>query len=396
MSKKVLIVNKFYYNRGGAEVVAIAMCEALRAKGYSVAIFTMDYDDNFSDDNCYVAPKVSFQGTFAEKLQFAKRTLGGSGVKKAFRNALEEFKPDVVHFHNIHSYLSPVIVKLAKEFGCRVVWTLHDYKLLCPSYACLRNDAPCELCFEDKSNVVKMRCMKKSLAPSILAYVEAKIWNRDWIQQYVDAFVCPSTFIANKMLQGGFDKSKLHVICNFVDPAKYKILNGMTQRAREDVYLYVGRLSQEKGIRTLLEVAKQLSYKLIVAGGGPLLSELKSKYESYNQICFLGVQTAEEVSHLLSSARFTVVPSECYENNPLSLIESLCAGTPVVGARIGGIPELIGDESGYVYESGNKEELLVAINKAFTTQWDNEGLAKTALHRFSADQHVALLGELYK
>ena len=110
----------------------------------------------------------------------------------------------------------------------------------------------------------------------------------------------------------------------------------------------------------------------------------------------MGVQTAEEVSHLLSSARFTVVPSECYENNPLSLIESLCAGTPVVGARIGGIPELIGDESGYVYESGNKEELLAAINKAFTTQWDNEGLAKTALHRFSADQHVALLGELYK
>lgn len=396
MNKKVLVVNKFYYNRGGAEVVAIAMCEALRAMGYSVAVFTMDYDDNFDDDNCFSAPKVSFQGSFFDKVKFAFRTLGGCGVKRAFRKALEEFQPDVVHFHNIHSYLSPIIVKLAKDFGSKVIWTLHDYKLLCPSYACLCENKPCELCFNEKNNVLKMRCMKKSLAPSILAYLEAKRWNRDWIEQYVDAFVCPSHFMAQKMEQGGFDKTKLHVICNFVDPVKLGVLKNQSREQREDYYLYVGRLSHEKGVATLLDVASKLPYKLKLAGTGPLKDELQSKYNVCKNIEFLGHCNAEQVVELLSKARFSVVPSECYENNPLSLIESLCSGTPVIGAKIGGIPELIEKESGVIFESGNKEDLMVAIKNAFEAKWDNENIAKSALNRFSAEQHITLLEKLYK
>ncbi len=396
MRKRILIVNKFYYNRGGAEVVAIAMCEALRAKGYSVAVFTMDYGDNFDDENCYLAPKVSFQGTFSEKLKFAQRTLGGYGIRKSFRNALEEFMPDVVHFHNVHSYLSPEVVKMAKEYGCRVVWTLHDYKLLCPSYACLCNDKPCELCFKDKTNVIKNRCMKGSLVASILAYLEAKRWNRDWIQQYVDAFVCPSLFMAQKMEQGGFDKSKLHVICNFIDPMKLNSLKQRSKQHRDKYYLYIGRLSKEKGVKTLLEVASKLPYKLKMAGGGPLKDELQLLYRDCNNIEFLGHQNAQQVVELLSDASFSVVPSECYENNPLSVIESLCAGTPVIGADIGGIPELIDEQYGYIYESGNKEELSNTIKKAFEYNWRNDCIANSALNRFSAERHIALLERLYK
>ena len=396
MNKKVLIVNKFYYNRGGAEVVAIAMCQALREMGYVVAVFTMDYNENFSDEKCYLAPHVTFQDVFAEKVKFASRTLGGGGIKKAFYKALKDFNPDIVHFHNIHSYISPIVVKMAKEYGCRVVWTLHDYKLLCPSYACLRDNKPCELCFNDKIHVIKKRCMKGSFIASILAYAEAKKWNKDWIQRYVDAFVCPSRFIARKMEQGGFDKAKLHVICNFVDPVKYKILKEVKQHNREEAYVYVGRLSQEKGVKTLLDVASRLPYRLYVAGDGPLADELKQKYENCSQICFLGRQNALQVSELLAKVWFAVAPSECYENNPLSVIESLCAGTPVIGANIGGIPELINEQWGYVYESGNSKQLAIVVTKAFERVWDNEEIAQTALCRFSSEHHISLLEKLYQ
>lgn len=396
MNKRVLVVNKFFYNRGGAEVVAIAMCQALREMGYSVAVFTMDFKENFKNEECYVASNVSFNTGVVEKIRFAGRTLGRGNVKTDFLKALNEFKPDIVHFHNIHSYLSPAIVKVAKDFGCRVVWTLHDYKLLCPSYACLRDNKPCELCFKDKINVIKNRCMKGSLAASALAYIEAKRWSRDWIQRYVDAFVCPSSFMAKKMEQGGFDKSKLHVICNFIDPVKYEILKGGKQQLREDIYVYVGRLSQEKGVKTLLDVASRLPYKLYVAGDGPLADELKCKYAGCQQIVFLGRQSAQQVSELLAKSHFTVAPSECYENNPLSVIESLCAGTPVVGANIGGIPELIEERWGYVYESGNSEQLAAVIRMTFEKKFNNEEIAKAALCRFSSEHHISLLEKLYQ
>lgn len=397
MSKKVLIVNKFYYNRGGAEVVAMAMRQALQSMGYATAVFTMNYGDNFEEQNCYFAPEVTFKGGMKDKIHFAMRTLGGYKLRESFVQTLKDFKPEIVHFHNIHSYLSPLIIKLAKDFGCKVVWTLHDYKLLCPAYACLRENKPCELCFHDKSNVVKYRCMKSSLPASVLAYVEAKKWNREWIEKYVDAFVCPSRFIAGKMASGGFDNSKLKVICNFVDPAKYEILKNSELKQREDYYVYVGRLSQEKGVNTLLEVASKLSYRLKVAGGGPLLDDLRAKYKDCSQIEFLGHQSAEQVSDLLSKALFTVVPSECYENNPLSVIESLCAGTPVIGANIGGIPELISEgETGYVYTSGDRNELMNIILKTYSKQWDNGVIKANALSRFSAERHISLLEELYK
>ena len=397
MSKRVLIVNKFYYNRGGAEVVAMAMRHALQSKGYETSVYTMDYENNFAEENCFLAPEVTFKGGLGDKVRFAMRTLGGYGLRVSFSKALNDFKPDVVHFHNIHSYLAPAIVKIAKDFGCKIVWTLHDYKLLCPAYACLRDDKPCELCFHDKRHVIKYRCMKDNLPASILAYVEAKRWNRDWIEKYVDAFVCPSQFIAGKMVNGGFNKSKLNVVCNFVDPAKYEILKSSELISREDYYVYVGRLSQEKGVNTLLEVASTLPYKLKVAGGGSLLDTAKLKYEGYSQIEFLGHQNAEQVSDLLSKACFTVVPSECYENNPLSVIESLCAGTPVIGAKIGGIPELISEGvTGCVYTSGDQAELRNAIEKTFKKQWNNALIKTNALERFSAERHISLLEGLYK
>lgn len=397
MKRKVLIVNKFYYARGGDCVCTLNIERLLKSHGWEVAVFAMKYPENFSSEwEKYFAEEVSFSGSIKNKIAAAKRLLGFGDIKESFAKILQDFQPEIVHLQNIHSYLSPIIAKMAKESGAKVVWTLHDYKLICPSYACLRDGKPCELCYNDKINVIKHRCMKGSLVASILGYAEAVRWNRKWLERYTDSFVCPSAFMAQKMKQGGFDSSKLHVICNSVDPIKLNILSSAESSAKEDYYLYVGRLSHEKGVETLLKVAATLPYKLKIAGGGPLFDMFKEQYKHVKHIEFLGHQNAEQVITLLKGAKASVVPSEWYENNPLSVIESLCAGTPVIGANIGGIPELIQEnKSGFIFQSGNIDELSECITRAFTHNWDNKEIQRESLVSFSPEKYFELIQKVY-
>lgn len=396
MKKRVLLVNKFYYSRGGDCVCAMNLENLLKSQGWDVAVFAMKYPENVASEyEDYFASEIGFNGGLHAKLNAAKRLLGYGDVKKSFKRILNDFRPDVVHLHNIHSYISPIVAKIAKEFGCRVVWTLHDYKLICPSYTCLRDGKPCEACSNNKVGVLKYRCMKGSLAASVLAYMEAMKWNRDWLERYVDAFVCPSSFMARKMGQAGFDKSKLHVVCNFIDSIKLETLSEAGTAERESYYLYVGRLSKEKGVETLLKVAANLPYKLKIAGGGPLLDGLRKQFEEYEHIEFLGHQNAVQVARLLSKAVASVVPSECYENNPLSVIESLCAGTPVVGANIGGIPELINDSNGVIFESCNIASLEESIKSVFEREWNYEKIGDISRKSFSSKKYMESIKNIY-
>lgn len=396
MAKKILIVNKFYYQRGGDCIYSLNLERMLAAHGYEVAFFSMHYPENEeSRYSSYFAPQVDFSGGVRNKISAVKRILGMGDVVSRFKRILADFHPDVVHLNNIHSYISPVVGALAKKAGCRVVWTLHDYKLLCPAYACLRGGEPCELCYSDKSQVLKLRCMKGSLAASALAYIEAKKWNRGTLERFTDAFICPSAFMRDKMLLGGFNADKLKVVCNFIDPVKIDRLSSLDCTQKADYYAYVGRLSQEKGVETLLKAASELPYKLKVAGGGPLAEEMKDKYAGAN-VQFLGHIDAEAVSELLAHARCVVTPSECYENNPLSVIESLCAGTPVVGARIGGIPELVKPENGLTYTPKSVKELSACICKVMeSADYDYASIARASRKAFSAEVHMSLLEKVY-
>lgn len=398
MKQKILLVSKFYYTRGGAEVVAINMANDLAKRGYEIGVFTMDYPENLSPKNFYTASQVDFSGGLSEKIKFAMRTMGYHGIKSSFKKALQDFKPDIVHLHNVHSYLSPAVVKLAKQYGCKVVWTLHDYKLACPAYSCLNRGKICEKCFTSKFNVVRERCFKENLPASILAYFEAKKWNVKKLQQYVDYFICPSSFIKRQMLKAGLQEDKLKVVCNFVDPVKLEQLkNTEVSNIRDDFYVYVGRLSDEKGVATLLKAAKELPYKLKLLGGGPLYDGFVAQYGDCEHIELLGHQSAENVASILSRAKFLVLPSECYENNPLSVIEALCAGIPIVGANIGGIPELIDENSGVVFVSGNAEDLQRAITKIMhdADKYNYAQIAKASQERFSFETHFKQLQKLY-
>ena len=397
---KVLLVNKFYYPRGGDCVVVLNTEQLLGENGVDAQVFAMEYPDNlparYQDK---FASEVQFGGGMGNRLRALGRTLGMGDVVTRFEAVLDDFKPDVVHLHNVHSYLSPVVGALAHQRGIRVVWTLHDYKLLCPRYDCLLEGKPCEKCFKGaKRNVLIHRCMKGSLPASLVAWLEAKKWNRRVLEKSTDVFVCPSEFMADKMRMGGFESAKLKVINNFLDPVKlthYQTLdNDMT---RDDYYCYVGRLSNEKGIAHLLEVASRLPYRLKVAGGGPLEAELRASYADYPNIEFLGMLDAQGVARLLTQARLSVVPSQWYENNPLTVVESLCAGTPVAGSQIGGIPELIDSTNGVTFQPFEKESLETAITMSMTREWNHARIARQALDRFSPEKHLkTLVNDIYR
>lgn len=175
---------------------------------------------------------------------------------------------------------------------------------------------------------------------------------------------------------------------------KLALVNSLDS-TRENYYVYVGRLSAEKGVETLLNVASKLPYILKVAGDGPLRKQMEDQYAGSKNIKFLGHQNAIQVAELLSKARFSVVPSEWYENNPLSVIESLCAGTPVVGARIGGIPELIDEGNGSIFTSGKSEELKAAIEQAFAREWEYDAIKECSNKRFSPNEHLKQIMAIY-
>lgn len=395
---KIAIVNKFFYPRGGDCIVAINTGQLLKQHGHQVSVFAMDYPENLPlpPDSAY-APRVDFAAGISGKLRGAMRIFGKGDIRRAAEDFLDSARPDVVHLHNVHSYLSPLIGELAHKRGIRVVWTLHDYKLLCPAYSCRRPDGSnCEDCIGgDMSGVVKYRCMKGSRAQSMLAKAEASFWNRSRLEEFTDCFIAPSEFMRAKMIQGGFDPQKVVTICNFIDPKKLEVFDSVNIRP-SDYLCYVGRLSEEKGVRTLLKAAAKSGVKLKVAGGGPLLAELRKQYADHSNIEFLGHLDAAGVSELLSGATASAMPSECYENNPLGVIESLCAGTPVIGARIGGIPELIGPEDGIVYESGNVDELADAMRGISDMHFDRAGIAARASLVFAEQTHYAALMKAYQ
>ena len=382
---RILLVNKFYYRRGGDCVVVQRTEAMLRQHGHEVAVFAMDYPLNDpSPWSKYFASQVDFD---SGRVKGFMRMMGHGDIVPAFKRMLDDFKPDVVHLHNIHSYISPVVARLAHEQGCRVVWTMHDYKLICPGYTCTRDDAACHACFQRKWNVILHKCMRGSKLASIAAYLEARKWNRDRLQQWVDRIICPSHYMAKCMHDAGFADPKVSVLTNCVDQ-----LPGQIVTERDDYYCYAGRLSSEKGVDNLLEVAQKLPMHLKVAGTGPLEQPMRERYAQCGNIEFLGQLDREQVSDLLAHARFSVMPSEWPENNPLSVIESLCLGTPVVGTHMGGIPELIDYSNGIV---ARPMALATALEQAYMRTWDYQEISRDAVELFDPELHYARLMKIY-
>lgn len=384
---RVLLCNKFYYKRGGDCVVLLNTEQLLKSKGHEVAVYSMQHPQNIQSVWSHYWPTtMSVTDAFI-------RPFGSRQVKDGFIRLLDDFLPDVVHLHNIHTQLSPVIAEIAHKRGIRVVWTLHDTKLVCPCYTCTRNSHWCEECFDDKTAVFRHRCMPGGLIGSLIGYKEIKKWNSHRLQQCVDLFLPPSQFMMDTMIRGGYDAQKFRVLYNFIDLSKVS----MPCFEKQDYYVFLGRVNEEKGVRTLCKAAAMIDKRLIVIGGGDLLMELKHEYRNVKNIEFLGQCSWEELRPIVEGARFMVIPSECSENNPLSVIECLSLGTPVLGARIGGIPELIKENlNGMTFESGNVDDLKKKIVMMFNSSYDYHIIAQDANKRFSSATFYDKLLDMYR
>lgn len=391
---KALIVNKFYYLRGGDCVAAFGVENLLKSKGWEVAVFSMQCQENLPSAWTPYFPETidfSFPG-LSQKWSAATRIFHSSDVARKFKRLLADFKPDVVHLHNIHSYLSPLVAQIAHQKGIRVVWTLHDYKLICPAYTCLRHGTVCEACFRDKFSVLRHKCMKNSIIASKLAYLEACYWNRKKLSRLTHTFISPSLFLKTKMTEAGFASEQIEILPNFM-PQK-----PAPATEKDDYYCYVGRISAEKGIESLLEAARQLPYRLKIIGGGPLLDAYRQQYP-LKQVEFLGHLPPDSLYPIVQKARFLALPSIWYENNPISAIEALCMGTPVLGARIGGIPELIAEgRNGYLFTPGDVTGLQEKISLMFSmgnSLFAYEKISTEAYNKFSPESFYDKLINIY-
>ncbi|MCH3969442.1 MAG: glycosyltransferase [Prevotella sp.] len=384
---RILLANKFYYRRGGDCIYMLNLEQLFKKHGHEVAVFSQQYPQNLSSKWSKYFPSEM------KSLKVLTRPFGDGETKRKFCKLCDDFHPDVVHLNNIHTQLSPVIAEIAHEKGIRLVWTLHDYKLLCPRYDCLRSGENCELCFDpkNKGNCFKYSCMKGGMIGSWIGYKEAKKWNKGRLESYTDTFICPSYFMQEEMEKGGFDRNKLITLCNFIDVEKCK----RQDYTKENYYCYVGRLSHEKGVMTLLEAANRLPYRLVIIGDGPLASELKAK--AHSQIEFVGYKDWDEIKELVGKAHFSVIPSEWYENSPLSAIEAKCLGTPVLGARIGGIPELIEEgKTGMTFESRNVEDLRTKIKEMWNTSFNYQQIAFDSMNRYNDEKYYKEIMKIYR
>ena len=240
--------------------------------------------------------------------------------------------------------------------------TLHDLKIACPAYNMVAHDGVCERCRGGRlHNVVVHRCIKGSTSLSAIVMVEAVLHRMlGSYRRCVNRFVVPSRFYIDKLCEWGMPRSQFRHVPNFVDADRYR-----PRYTPGRVFVYFGRVSREKGLAHLVRAVGAAHCRLLVAGTGPELEELRALAANLEaDVTFLGYLTGEALHEAVRDARAVVLPSEWYENAPMSVLEAYALGKPVIGARIGGIPELIREnETGLGFVSGDEASLAGALRE---------------------------------
>jgi len=399
---RVLQINKFLYPRGGAERYFLDLLDLLPAAGHETAPFTMRHARNRpSDYERFFVSHVDYRaqaGRFGT-LAAAGRTVYNREARRNLTRLLREFRPDVAHLHNIHHQLTGSVIDALGEAGIPMVQTLHDYQWVCPVYTFVSHGTLCEACRGRRfGEAVRRRCHSGSWGRSSVAALELKLgWARGWVDR-VRAFLAPSRFLAAKVVEHGMpaDRVRVRDYCLRLDTYGAAVERG-------DHVLYAGRLSREKGVLTLLQaVGRVPGLELRVAGTGPLEPELHRMADDAapGRVRFLGYLNPEALREELARAAFTVVPSEWYENQPFAVLEAFALGTPVLGADIGGIPELVeAGRTGLLFRSGSLDSLAEAL-AAMAGHPDREEMGREARRvaetRFDPGAHLRELAAIYR
>ncbi len=338
---KILMVNKFLYPRGGSESYMFYLADQLREMGHDIEFFGMyDEKNTVGNSSDLYTLNMDFHSTGFSRFLYPFKIIYSVEAKRKIMRVIDRFKPDIVHLNNINFQLTPSVIYGVKRKKVPLVQTVHDYQMICPNHLLYNFDKniPCEKCVKGSlTECIKNRCIHASRIKSIIGAAEAKLYRSLKTYAKVDLYICPSRFLENKLLSAsGYYKGKTRTIHNFINKEQFKNVD----RESENYIAYVGRLSKEKGIENLAEAAKRLpEYTFAIAGSGPDEKVLKG----IPNIKLMGFLTGDELCRFIGAASALLLPSVCYENCPLSILEAHSAGVPVVTMNSGGMAELVCD-----------------------------------------------------
>lgn len=397
---RILLANKFHWNKGGSEKYYFELGKLLKEHGHQVAYFSMKNDKNISTgDKEYFVEEIDLNT--GSKLKALDVIYSKDNYKKMIE-AIDDFKPDIIHVNNFQRQLSASIIKAANDKKIPIVFTAHDVQAICPAITMMDNDKNvCELCMKGKYiNCIKKSCNKGSKAKSIIGALEGYYYrSKNIYNKKIDYIITPSEFYRTKFIEDGTEPKHVEAIHNFIIASDYDVKTEVG-----DYALYFGRLSKEKGINNLIEAfAKCGTGKLYIAGEGPEKENIEKFIKNHKldkKVKLLGFLNKEQMTEQVRKARFIVVPSIWYENCPYSVMETLAIGKPVIGADIAGIPELvINNKNGFTYKYDDINELAEKMNILFNDEklvkkFSNN--AKELSKQYDKEEYYKKINKIYK
>ncbi len=398
---KILLVNKFFYLKGGSERVFLEEADLLKRNGHQVVFFSMFDKRNLScPQSKYFINHIDYETPVKNIKQKILKMLYSFEAKEKIEELLNDYQIDIAHLHNIYHQISPSILDVFVKYKIPTVMTLHDYKLVCPSYSMLAHGKPCEECRNGKYFwCLLKKCTKGSYAKSLLNVVEMYL-HHEIIHIYdkIDVFISPSIFLKRKLKEMGFKKEIVY-LPNFVNAKDYLPKYSFNEK----IICYFGRLSEEKGLFTLLNAVKGIDIKLKIIGDGPIRKDLEERVrkENLENVSFLGYKSGYELKEEVRNSMAVVLPSEWYENNPTAVLEAFALGKPLLGGRLGGIPELVKDgKTGLTFEPGNSGDLRSKIESLLENPKQIAEMGKKARkfveESFNPEKHYIQVIEVYK
>lgn len=401
---KILVCNKFYRPVGGAESVMLHAMKELEALGHPQIPFSMAHPDNWkSEYSDYFVPTVDYNSKRgpAQLLRESMDIIYSREAKRRLEKLIADTKPDLAHVHNIYHQMSPSILVALKQAGIPTVMTLHDSKLLCANYFMLTHGRICEKCGgREFYHAVLNKCVKDSYASSMVCCVEETLHR--WLRIYernVDLFIAPSRFLKGKLVEHGrLGEDQIVVLPNFADT------QAVTPDYQPGGYgLFVGQIDRHKGVMTLLRACKETpDFEMRFAGRGPLLQEAEQfvEREGLANVRFVGFKTGSDIARLYKEARFFVLPSECNENCPVTVLEAFTYGKPVIASRTGGTPELVNEGAdGLLFDPGDWQALASHMQALIrepdlAAQMGKSGRAKVE-ERYSIRAYIESMLQIY-
>jgi glycosyltransferase involved in cell wall biosynthesis len=374
---KVLLLHNYYRNPGGEDVVFAKEGALLEAHGHTVVRLS-EHNDSIGSNG----------------FKIAGQTLWNQASLRRVRQAVAEHRPDLIHAHNTFPLLSPSVYFAGRAAGVAIVQTLHNYRLLCSNANLMRDAVPCEECLHQRSVLpaILHACYRSSrpataaVATMLAAHHAVGTWERR-----IDFFIALSSFSKAKFVEGGFPSDRIAVKENFVE------VPSASPTAGGPFALFAGRLSEEKGIRTLLDAwQQQLPLPLIVAGDGPLRTLTWS-----SQVTVLGHQPSQSVTDLMAAATALIFPSTCYETSPLTILEAFACGLPVIASDLGAMRELVDNgRTGLLFRPGDPADLARTVRWAFDHPADLAAMRIEARREYEAkytpERNYTMLMDIYR